>query len=194
MATPRLVLASTSPFRKALLQRLGLPFATAAPDVDETPLTDETAPELVLRLAQAKAQAVAAHHPNALIIGSDQVAALDDQILGKPGGHDKAAQQLRMAAGRTLRFHIGLCLLNSATGRAQVDVVPYAVKFRALSDEQIENYLRLDEPYGCAGSFRSERLGFVLFESMQGDDPNALIGLPLIRLVQMLEEEGVRLI
>lgn len=187
---PTLVLASTSPFREALLERLELPFVTAAPAVDETALPNEPPEELVRRLAEKKARAVAARYPDALIVGSDQVAVVDGRIVGKPGGHEAAVVQLRNTAGRTVRFVTGLCLLNSASGETQVDVVPFEVTFRKLSDEQIERYLQRERPYHCAGSFRSEALGIALFEKMRGDDPNALIGLPLIRLITFLENAG----
>ncbi|HHJ14482.1 MAG TPA: septum formation inhibitor Maf [Gammaproteobacteria bacterium] len=187
----QLVLASTSPFRKALLERLGRPFSTARPEADETRRPNETAHALVERLSADKARAVAGRFPEALIIGSDQVAVLGDEILGKPGTHEKAVEQLGAASGKEVLFLTGLCLLNAASGHAQVEVVPFRVKFRTLTDRQIENYLRREQPYNCAGSFKSEGLGIALFEAMTGEDPNALIGLPLIRLVAMLGNEGV---
>lgn len=186
-----LVLGSTSPFRQALLQRLGLPFTVDAPDVDESQHPGETPRALVLRLAEAKARAVARRHPTALIIGSDQVACIDDQILGKPGTRAKAVEQLRASVGRAVTFHTGLCLLNAASGRAQLACEPFRVHFRQLSEAQIGRYLDAEQPFNCAGSFKSEGLGISLFERMEGDDPNALIGLPLIRLVAMLENEGI---
>jgi len=186
-----LVLASTSPFRRELLERLGLPFHTAAPAVDEQRLPDEDAVALVTRLAHAKAQAVASTWPEALIIGSDQVALNGDEILGKPGDHATAVRQLQAASGRAITFHTGLCLLNAATGHSQVIDAPYRVWFRDLSDSQIEHYLQREQPYNCAGSFKSEGLGIALFDQLEGEDPNALIGLPLIRLIRMLEAEGV---
>ena len=189
-----LVLGSTSPFRKALLEKLGIPFYTYSPEVDETPFAGETAEELVYRLSEAKARAVANDKPDALVIGSDQVAVIDGEILGKPGSHEKAKEQLRNASGKAVVFLTGLCLLNSKTGKAQTEVVPFTVHFRELSDEQIENYLKSEEPYNCAGSFKSEALGISLFERLEGDDPNTLIGLPLIRLVRLLENEGMRVI
>lgn len=189
-----LVLASTSPFRKALLEKLGIPFATISPEVDETPARDETPEQLVYRLAIAKAQAVAGQFPNALIIGSDQVAIIDGQILGKPGSHDKAVQQLRQASGKTVTFLTGLCLYNSRTDHSQSEVIPFKVHFRNLSDAQIENYLQREQPYNCAGSFKSEGLGIALFEKLEGDDPNSLIGLPLIALIKMLEQENLQVI
>jgi len=188
---PRLVLASTSPYRKALLERLQLAFETARPEVDETRLADESAEALVARLAEAKARAVAQGMDDALVIGSDQVAVLDGHILGKPGGHEQAVAQLERASGKTVRFLTGLCLVNAATGEAQLEVVPFEVEFRTLTAEQIEHYLRREQPYNCAGSFKSEGLGIALFERLHGDDPNTLIGLPLIRLTRMLEREGL---
>lgn len=187
----RLVLASTSPYRKALLHRLGLPFETASPTTDETPLAGETSEHLVRRLAEAKARAVAERFPDALIIGSDQVAVLEGVILGKPGNHDTALAQLRAASGKRVSFLTGLCLVNAGTGRAQTEVVTFDVVFRKLSAAQIEAYLRKETPYDCAGSFKSEGLGIALFERLEGDDPNALIGLPLIRLIAMLDAEGI---
>lgn len=184
------VLASTSPFRKELLQRLGITFATAAPDVDESPHADETPEALVRRLSEAKARAIG-QSCKGLIIGSDQVATTGRDILGKPGTHVHAAEQLRDLSGRLVTFHTGLCLLNSITGEAQVDVIPFKVQFRQLDEAQIERYLQADQPYTCAGSFKSEGLGITLFERMDGDDPSALIGLPLIRLTTMLTRAGL---
>lgn len=191
---PQLVLASTSPFRRELLQKLQLAFTTDSPDIDESRHDGETPEQLVARLAEEKAMAVAARQPDSLIIGSDQVAIIDGQILGKPGNHDKAVAQLKTASGRRVTFLTGLCLYNSATGDSQVEVVPFGVVFRELSESQIENYLQAEQPYNCAGSFKSEALGIALFERLEGEDPNTLIGLPLIRLVRMLEAEGVRVI
>ena len=184
------VLASTSPFRKALLQRLGIRFATAAPDVDEAPLAGESAEALVKRLAEAKARAVGQSRKG-LIIGSDQVATTAGEILGKPGSHTRAVEQLRKLSGKPVIFYTGLCLLNSASDELQIDVIPFKVRFRELDDAQIERYLLADQPYNCAGSFKSEGLGITLFEYMDGDDPTALIGLPLIRLTTMLATAGV---
>ncbi|OSM01955.1 Maf family protein [Magnetofaba australis] len=186
----RLALASTSPYRKELLTRLGLPFETAAPDVDESAKPGETALSLVLRLSEAKARAVAPQFPGAWIIGSDQVAVLDGAIVGKPGNRDGAMAQLRAASGRRLPFHTGLCLL-SPDGRAQVEAVDFAVVFRSLSEAEIANYVDRDQPYGCAGSFKSEGLGITLFSAMEGSDPTSLLGLPLIRLTQLLIACGV---
>jgi 7-methyl-GTP pyrophosphatase len=190
----QLVLASTSPFRRSLLQRLGLPFETSAPEVDESPLENESPSTLVTRLAEAKARAIAPQFSDALIIGSDQVAVLDGQVLGKPGNHENAVQQLQAAGGRQVSFLTGLCLLNTKTQNCQVTMVPFSVVFRALSEKQIEQYLLREEPYNCAGSFKSEGLGISLFEKMQGDDPNALIGLPLIELTTMLASEGMHVL
>lgn len=185
----RLVLASTSPYRRELLGRLGVPFDVFAPEVDETPLPGEAPTETAPRLAEMKAQAGARTYPNALIIGSDQVAVLGDEILGKPGNHENATRQLRAARGREVIFHTALCLLNSKTGAKQTRVIPFSVRFRNLSDAQIESYLSREQPYNCAGSAKSEGLGIALIAEMRGEDPNALVGLPLIALVEMLESE-----
>lgn len=194
MQTPRtLVLASTSPFRRALLERLGVSFETLSPEVDETRRDGEPAEVLVKRLAEAKARAGGSRHPDALIIGSDQVAVCAETVLGKPGDHDTACRQLAQLAGQRVSFYTGLCLYDSHADRCRLDMVPYHVVFRHLDAAQIERYLRADQPYNCAGSFKSEGLGISLFESMEGDDPNALIGLPLIRLVSWLNEAGIRI-
>lgn len=190
----QLVLGSTSPFRKALLEKLQLEFITDSPDIDESRRDNETPEQLVARLACEKARAVAERHPGSLIIGSDQVAVNGGEILGKPGNHERAMQQLRSASGRTVTFLTGLCLYNSTSGDEQVVVEPFTVHFRELSDEQIDHYLTAEQPYNCAGSFKSEAMGIALFEKLEGDDPNSLIGLPLIRLIRMLEKEGVRVI
>ena len=184
----KLVLASTSPFRRQLLDRLQLAYATDAPDIDESPLPNEVIDQMVVRLAIAKAQAVAARHPQALIIGSDQSAEIEGDKLSKPGGYDNAFRQLRRASGKRVVFHTGLCLLNSSTHDIQTACVPYTVVFRSLSDAQIDTY---EQPWNCAGSFKSEALGIALFERFEGEDPNALIGLPLIKLVAMLEKAGM---
>lgn len=189
-----LVLASTSPYRKELLQRLGLEFTTAAPNVDEAHQPGEIPEHLVRRLAEEKARAVAKQFPDALIIGSDQVAVIDTKILTKPGTHENAVDQLQRCSGRSVTFLTGLCLLNTRSGKAQIEVVPFRVHFRPLNSGQIENYLRREQPYNCAGSFKSEGLGIALFERLEGDDPAALIGLPLIRLTRMLETEGMKVI
>lgn len=189
-AAPPLILASTSPYRRELLERLGLPFTTVAPAVDEHRLPDEPAAQLVQRLAEAKARAVAVSHPDALIIGSDQVACLDDAILGKPGNRANALAQLERASGRSVLFQTGLCLLDARTGQAQTLVEPFRVHFRPLSRAQIVGYLDRERPYDCAGSFKSEGLGIALFARLEGADPTALIGLPLIRLIALLEAAG----
>lgn len=188
----KLILGSTSPYRRELLARLKLDFEAAAPEVDETPLPHESPVETASRLAEAKARAVGVAHPDALIIGSDQVAVLDGEQIGKPLTHDNALRQLRRMRGRTVVFHTALCLYNSRTGALQKKVVPFEVTFRDLPDEAIERYLLKEQPYNCAGSAKAEGLGIALIARMQGDDPNALIGLPLIELVSMLEQEGVR--
>ncbi len=190
MPNPRLILGSSSPFRKMLLESLMVPFDTANPDIDETPLDVETPIELVERLAIAKAQEIAKSNPDSLIIGSDQVALHGDDIVGKPHKHENAVKQLKAASGKKIELFTGLALINSSTGNIQSEVVPFRVHFKELSDNVIERYLRKEEPYNCAGSVRSEGLGVALFERFDGDDPNALIGLPLIRLVAMLENQG----
>jgi len=190
----RLILASTSPFRHQLLARLELPFEIRAPEVDENPSPGEDAATLAARLAEAKACSVAAQESTALVIGSDQVAVLAGEILGKPGAHDRAVAQLSKAAGKNVDFLTGLCLIDSLSGKTQLDVIPFRVVFRHLSAQQIENYLRRETPYQCAGSFKSEGLGIALFERLEGADPTSLIGLPLIRLIQMLETEGVTIL
>jgi septum formation protein len=186
-----LVLASTSPYRRALLARLGLPFAVATPDVDEVPRAGESPAETAARLAQEKASAVAARNPHALVIGSDQVVACDGRRFGKPGTAANAIHQLTALSGRAATFYTAICLVNGHSGRTQAAVEPVTVHFRTLSLASIERYVALDRPLDCAGAFRSEGLGIALVERMTGDDPNALIGLPLIRLVSFLAEEGV---
>ena len=189
-----LILASSSPYRKELLARLGLAFETVSPEVDESPLPEESPQDTALRLAQVKARKVSETHLEALVIGCDQVATLDGMQLGKPGNHENATKQLRMMQGRTVIFHSALCLYNAKTLTMQAEVVPYEVAFRQLSDEQIERYLRTEQPYNCAGSAKSEGLGIALISSMHGTDPNALIGLPLIKLITMLQNEKVDVI
>lgn len=189
-----LILASSSPFRRDLLTRLDIPFICCSPDIDESPLANEKPEDTALRLSQEKARKVAAQYPQALIIGCDQVATLDGQQIGKPGTHANAARQLQSMRGREVTFHSALCLYNAATGTMQADVVPYVVEFRMLSDAQIENYLHKEQPYNCAGSAKSEGLGIALIARMEGTDPNALIGLPLIRLITMLQNEGLTII
>ncbi|EAR60662.1 Maf family protein [Neptuniibacter caesariensis] len=189
-----LILASSSPFRRQILGKLQLEYSCISPDIDESAKETETPQELVARLAEAKARKVASTESNSLIIGSDQVAVLGNEILGKPHTHENAVKQLRKLSGHTVTFLTGLSLINSETGQAQTEVVPFKVVFRQLTDEMIENYLRAEEPYNCAGSFKSEALGIVLFEKLEGEDPNTLIGLPLIRLVRMLEQEGLKVL
>jgi len=188
---PPVVLGSSSPFRRELLLRLGLDFTTSAPDIDETQLSGEQPAAFVSRLAEEKARAVAGTHRDALIIGSDQAACIGPAILGKPGSRTRAMEQLRAASGKRVTFYTGLCLLNTTSGRAQVTCEPFHVHFRTLEEAQIERYLDAEEPYNCAGSFKSEGLGISLFQRLEGDDPTALIGLPLIRLIDMLAAEGV---
>jgi septum formation protein len=187
----KLVLASTSPYRRELLARLGVPFETAAPDVDERPLAGERPDDTARRLSLLKAQAGAKRYPDALIIGSDQVALLDGERLGKPGSHDKAVAQLRRMRGKTLEFHTALTLLNTRNGRVQTAVVPVRLTMRDYTDAQIEAYLRKDRPYDCCGSARSESLGIALIARYDTEDPNALVGLPLIKLTEMLANEGL---
>nr|VFJ55144.1 MAG: MAF protein [Candidatus Kentron sp. FW]VFJ66234.1 MAG: MAF protein [Candidatus Kentron sp. FW] len=187
---PSIVLASTSRYRRDLLSRLGFPFETASPNTDERPLAGESPWQLVSRLAEAKARAVASDYPDTLIIGSDQVAVLDGDILGKPGNSEANIHQLSRAAGRQVTFLTGLCLLDSDTGQAEVDVVPFSVVFRKLTPARIQNYVRREKPFDCAGGFKSEHLGIALFQRMEGEDPTALVGLPLIRLVSMLGRQG----
>jgi len=187
----RLVLASTSRYRRELLSRLGLPFEVAAPEVDETPQPGEAPDATALRLAEAKARAVAERFPDSLIIGSDQVLLLDGEQLGKPGNYDNAFAQLKKMQGKAMVFHTALCLLNSRTGHVQLRDVPTTIHLRPLSDAQIESYLRKEQPYDCAGSARSEGLGIALIARYDTADPNALIGLPLIALTEMLTNEGV---
>jgi MAF protein len=189
-----LVLASTSVFRKSVLERLHIPFKSFAPKVDESPLANEVPAKLVQRLAKLKAHAAQSAYPQALIIGSDQVAVIDDKILGKPGNHEQAIKQLTFASGKQVDFLTGLCLLNTDTNQAQTDIVRFSIKFRQLSLSQIDNYLHKDKPYNCSGSFKSEGLGIALLDEMLGNDPTAIIGLPLIRLVRMLEVEGISVI
>ena len=186
-----LLLASSSVYRRDLLTRLRLPFSCSSPDIDESHRPGETAVELVKRLSLEKARALAHSHPNHLIIGSDQVAVLDGRIIGKPHTHDKAHQQLMSASGASVSFLTGLTLLNSQTGHYQVDCIPFTVHMRPLKTEQIERYLLAEQPSDCAGSFKAEGLGVSLFQRTEGDDATSLVGLPLIRLVDMLLAEGV---
>ncbi|MCJ1884454.1 Maf family nucleotide pyrophosphatase [Pseudomonas sp. LA21] len=186
-----LILASSSPYRRELLQRLRLPFECASPDIDESPLPDESAKQLVRRLAESKARALAQRYPDHLIIGSDQAAVNGNRILGKPHDIERAIEQLKAASGKSVSFLTGLCLLNSRSGRSQVDCVPFTVHFRDLDDARIRRYLEAEQPFDCAGSFKAEGLGVSLFRSTEGEDATSLIGLPLIRLVDMLLAEQV---
>lgn len=191
MSPPRpLVLASTSPYRRALLERLRIPFSVARPDVVEERLPDESPAHMVQRLAEAKARAVQKRHPEALIIGSDQCAAVEDVVLGKPGDPQRAAAQLARLSGQRVVFHTGLCLLDHRPAPLWSVVVPYVVEFRELTPTEIERYLHAEQPYDCAGSFKSEGLGVTLFRRLEGTDPTALIGLPLIELCHGLRAAG----
>ncbi len=189
----RVILASTSPFRRELLARLLIPFETAAPETDESAPAGEAPEATAKRLAEAKARAVAARYPDALIIGSDQVAASDNRRFGKPGSRENAIAQLRLMRGKEVVFHTGLCLLNSATDHVQVCCIDTHVGFRDLTDAEIESYLDKEDALNCAGSAKSEALGISLLSYLRGDDPNALIGLPLIALCNMLRAEGLAL-
>lgn len=191
--TIKLILASSSTYRKALLERLHLPFICVTPDIDETPLPGESPQQQVLRLAEQKALKVGEGEPDALIIGSDQIALLGDQVLGKPGTYENAYQQLQTMCGQRVRFLTGLSLINTATDNRQHSCEPYDVYFRNLSDTEIERYLKREQPYHCAGSFKSEQLGISLVEKMGGGDPTALVGLPLISLCRMLNNEAVHI-
>lgn len=191
---PELILGSTSIYRKELLERLQIPFRVVGPQIDETPQPGEKPMDLVGRLALEKARSVAAANPGSLVIGSDQVAVHNGRIVGKPYNHNTAMEQLRAANGRRISLYTGLALVNADTGEEQMEVVPFEVVFRTLSDEQLENYLRKEQPYHCAGSVKSEGLGIALLERFEGEDPNTLIGLPLIRLVRMLEKAGIKVI
>ena len=189
-----LILASSSPYRRELLEKLRIPFSCVKPEVDETPLPNEAPEATALRLAQDKARKVAQAHPDALIIGCDQVATCNGMQIGKPGNHENAVKQLQMMRGKTVIFHSAMCLFNATTGEMQAENVPYAVTFRMLTDAQIERYLNLEQPYDCAGSAKSEGLGIAVIEKMTGDDPNALVGLPLIKLISMLQRAGMHVI
>lgn len=189
--TDKLVLASSSPYRKALLGKLGLPFETASPAIDETPSSGEQPQELALRLAREKAAALATAFPEHLIIGSDQVAVLGEQRLSKPGDRANALRQLRAAAGKSVAFYTSVCVLNAASGESRSDLDRTLVWFRPLTEAQIERYVDKEKPFDCAGSFKSESLGIALFEKLETEDPNALIGLPLIRLIGLLEAFGL---
>lgn len=190
----KIILASSSPFHRQLLDRLQLAYESHAPDIDETINPGEDACAYVCRLAESKARHVAQNHPDAIVIGSDQCALLEAKILGKPGSHENALRQLREAQGKTVVFHTGVCVLNLSTGFCAVEDVPFEVDFRVLSDRQLEHYLQVEQPYQCAGSFKAEGYGSCLFSKMRGDDPSALIGLPLLRLIAMLESAGVEVV
>jgi len=190
----KLILGSTSAYRRELLERLRVPFSIESPDVDESPLPGELPADLARRLALAKAQAVAARFPDCVVIGSDQVADLDGQPLGKPGTHDRAVAQLRQMRGRTVIFQTAVAVVCLQSGFCQQALAPVRVTFRALTDEEIESYLVTEEPYDCAGSAKSEGLGITLLEQIDNDDPTALVGLPLIRTSQMLRAAGIRLL
>ena len=193
MSKQPLILASSSSFRKSLLERLHLTFTTDSPDIDESQLVSESPEDYVKRLSLEKAQTVAARQKDSLIIASDQCSVLKGNIHGKPGNYETAVQQLLESSGQRVSFLTGLCLLDSKTGNYQLDLIPFHVQFRTLTTDEIDRYLRLETPYNCAGSFKSEGLGITLFESMQGEDPSALIGLPLIRLCEMLRKVGRQL-
>jgi septum formation protein len=189
-----LILGSTSPYRRALLQRLQIPFEVAPPDVDETPQAGEAPAQLALRLALAKARAVAAVFPEAVVIGSDQVADLNGQPLGKPGSHERASAQLRQMSGQTVVFQTAVAVVCQQSGFEQSDLAVVKVRFRALSDDEIESYLRAEQPYDCAGSAKSEGLGIALLDAIESDDPTALVGLPLIRTCRMIAAAGIALL
>ena len=191
MSKPTLILASTSRYRRELLQRLRLPFDVVSPEVDEGALPGEAPADLAMRLALAKAQAVAARHPDAVVIGSDQVADLDGRAIGKPGTHAKATEQLRQLRGHSVVFHTAVAVVRPATGHAQVEVASVRVLFRPLSDAEIEHYLKAEQPYDCAGSAKCETLGIALLDAIHSDDPTALVGLPLIRTNLMLRAAGL---
>jgi septum formation protein len=190
----RLVLASTSRYRRELLNRLQIPFETTAPHVDETPRTGEAPIDLATRLALAKAEAVAQHHPDALVIGSDQVADLDGEPIGKPGTHERAAAQLRRMSGRTVIFHTAVAVVRPSTGFASNASIPVSVHFRSLADDEIDAYLLAEQPYDCAGSAKSEGLGIALLDSIDSPDPTALVGLPLIATCRLLREGGLNVL
>lgn len=192
--SPALILASTSRYRSELLQRLRLPFDVISPGVDESPLAGEAPAALAQRLAVAKANAVAMQHPHAIVIGSDQVADLDGQSIGKPGTHERATLQLRAMRGATVVFQTAVAVVQRSTGFEQVELASVRVRFRHLSDVEIEHYLKLEEPYDCAGSAKCETLGIALLEVIESDDPTALIGLPLIRTCRLLRAAGLNVL
>lgn len=189
----RIILASSSPYRKTLLERLQLEFATESPNIDEQNNEGESIDQYVARLAETKAEHVATRHSNAIVIGSDQALECNGKILGKPSSHENAKQQLMAMSNKTLSFYTGLCVINSSTNKIEKDVIIYRVSFRKLDEAEIEDYLLKEQPYNCAGSFMSEKLGVSLMSKMEGEDPTALIGLPLIRLCEMLRNQGIKL-
>ena len=190
----KIILASGSPYRKQLLERLQLEFDCRSPDLDESVLDGETADDYVRRLARAKARAIAEGEPAAVVIGSDQCAVLDSRILGKPGSHENALRQLRDAQGKSVIFHTAVCVMRLEDDFCELASVPFEVEFRRLADSQLEHYLRVEQPYQCAGSFKAEGYGSCLFRRLSGDDPSALIGLPLLTLTTMLENAGIEVV
>jgi septum formation protein len=194
MNPPEVILASSSPFRRELLNRLNFPFRSISPDIDESILPDENPVKYVSRLAQQKAEHIALQNPTALVIGSDQCAYLGGIILGKPGSHENALRQLQNARGREVVFYTGVSVQQADKNFQVTDCIEFRVGFRELSDDQLENYLHVEQPYNCAGSFKSEGYGISLFSYLSGDDPTALVGLPLIRLTSMLEQAGYRVV
>lgn len=191
---PDIILASSSPFRKSLLERLHLDFRSISPDIDEGQYQGEHAENYVCRLARGKAQVIAEQYPQSIVIGSDQCALLEGKILGKPGSHGNALEQLKNAQGKTVIFHTGVCVMQQSSGFCEVEDILFEVIFRELNDEQLEHYLRVEQPYECAGSFKSEAYGICLFSEMRGADPTALVGLPLIRLTCLLEKAGITVV
>ena len=189
----KIILASSSPYRKELLKRLDITFTTVSPDVNERYFQDELISDYVLRLAKTKAESIVSKNDNSLIIAADQALQCDKKILGKPGNYNKAKEQLIFMSNRSLTFYTGLCLINTETKIIEEDVVSFRVDFRKLTESEIKNYLVKEKPYDCAGSFKLEKLGISLLKKMNGDDPTALIGLPLIRLCKMLRNQGVNI-
>ena len=190
---PELILGSSSPYRRELLERLRIPFSVVSPKIDETPKADETPPETALRLALEKARHIAQSHPNALVIGADQVATVNGEQIGKAGGFDKALAQLQMMRGKTALFHSALCLYDARNDSYQLENIITKTTFRDLPDEELAAYLRIEQPYDCAGSAKVEALGITILEKVESDDPTALVGLPLIALTGMLRAAGVQL-
>ena len=189
-----LVLASSSPFRRLLLEQLDLPFRSISPEIDETPISGEGPQDLVRRLSIAKARAVAPKAPASLVIGSDQISVHNGRIVGKPQDHADAVSQLKNSSGQIINFYTGVALLNTVNNNLQVEVIPFEIHFRSITYDQIEKYLEREQPYGCCGSLRADGLGIALLKRLAGNDPSALIGLPLITLVQMLKVEGIDVI